>query len=325
MKLTLLEDFNVKNLIFESCQKKTPSDQITYYQSNIAIRYPDGSKGPLIMQLPRCFTYGVSQFDDKLSLSLILGEDRESMSTEHKHAVQVLNDLVAACKQFVLTEDVKNKIGEYDLEERDLKEMSFLKPQKDKDTKKPLLERPFMMNVKFMTKMNKETKGKDIISKLYTEGEFDENGNPVSADPTEFLNKQGTCVPLLKFESLFLGKKTKVVQVKVFECDMKLNDSGFKSLIRRVAPVIRTSTQPSAPAEDVDSPFEEEEETSEPVAKRLALMSTASDDENENGEQNEEDDDNDSVVSTPAPAPVVAPAPAPAAGPAKKVVGGRRK
>jgi hypothetical protein len=335
MKLTTIEEFNAKNLIFDTPkQKKVPEQDTTYHESNVSIRYPDGTKGPLIMQLPRCFTYGISnKFSDavdKLTLSIYLGEDRENMSEDHKRAATVLNDIVNACKQYTLTDDVKKMIGQYDLEERDLKGMSFLKPQKDRDTKKPLLDRPPTMNIKFMVRNDKETRSKEIVSKFYVEGEFDEAGNPVSTDPREYLNRQGTCIPVLKIESIFLGAKY-TVKAKIFECDIKANDTGFKSLIRRAAAPTVRMTLPSAAApieegeDDLMNEFnDDDEDTQEPVAKKLALMSTASDDEEETANNNDDDVvavGSPQVVSEPTPVPT----PTPVATSTKKVVAGRRK
>ena len=108
IQATPIDSFKASNLVFDPVTKRSiPDSDLSYYQSNISYRYPDGTKGPLIFQLPRCPTFGVSNkfgdSADKLSLSIVLGE-RENWSTEHKHAVDVLNSVVAACKAFTLTE-----------------------------------------------------------------------------------------------------------------------------------------------------------------------------------------------------------------------------
>ena len=236
IQLTLPENFNAKSLVFDQVQKRQiPDSEVSYYQANIKMRYPDGSEGPIIIQLPRCPTYGVSNkygdSADKLSLSIIIGE-KDNFSDEYKQAVKCLNDIVTACKTFTLTEEVKNKIGQYDLEERDLKDMSPLKFQRDKESKKLLSDKPPILNAKFACRNNKETKTKDIESKFYVEDEFDSNGCPVRIDPRECIGKSGYCTALIKIESIYYGTKTKL-QCKIYECDIKSNDSGFRSLLHR--------------------------------------------------------------------------------------------
>lgn len=319
IQLTQPSDFSASSVIFDKCSKRTvPNSDVAYYSANVKMRYPDGSEGPIIFQLPRCPTFGIgNKFGDsldKLSLSVILGE-KDYFGDEHKSAVKAINDLVQACKNFTLTDDVKNTIGQYELEERDLKNMSPLAFQRDRETKKLLLDKPPILNVKLMLENDKESGTKKVKSRFYNEDEYDEQGLPISVDPREYIGKFGYCTCLIKFESIYYGSKIKL-QVKIYECEMKTNDSGFKSLLRANKPMIKTSINTSALSaaavanDDVEDEQDDEEENSS-VAVSAQPQIYASDDEDV-----EETSSTPAVVE--APKPVVAVKPVRRTGAGKK-------
>lgn len=325
VQVTFPENFNVKSLIFDPVQKrKIPSDNPdekesasnTYHQINIRMRYPDGSEGPVILQLPRCPTFGINlgmngeTGANKLSLSVLLGE-RDNYSDEHKNAVRVLNEIALACKNQLMTETVRDALGlEEVLELRDLtgakKEISPIRPAKDKDTKKPLPMdvRPPTLYARMMVRNDKDSNSKMIASKFYEEGKFDAAGRPVEVDPRDFIGKMGFCTALIKFESIYLGGKYKI-QVKVFECDIKGQDNSFKSLIKRSAAPAPTAAAPSF-FDDVsyDNENEDEDEEETPVEAPKILV-----DADEEMQEDEEETNEPSPKRPPTPPPVVVSAP----------------
>lgn len=276
-QLTTPESFNPSSIIFEACTKRSIPDNpdMSYHQTNLKMKYPNGAEGPIIFELPRCPTFGISNkfgsTPDKLSLSIILGE-KDNFSEEHKSCINVINELVKVCKEYILTDEIKSTIGMFDLEDRDLKEFSPLKYQRDKDKNsktfgKLLTDKPPIFNAKMMVQKNKETKAKEITSRFYAEDEVDENGNPLVVDPHEYISKVGYCTTYVKIESIYFGAKIKL-QCKIYECIIKSNDTGFKSLINRNKTVIRTNNSSSAPdLEDYneDSQEEVQEEEKEPL------------------------------------------------------------
>jgi hypothetical protein len=262
-QLTQPEAFNEKSLIFDPIQKKKTPDNVDYHQASIRMKYPDGCEGPLILQLPRSPSYGISNkygdTADKLSLSIILGE-RDTIDDEHKLATDVINKILKAAKNFILTEENKTKLMKDELEERDLKNMSPLKLQRDRETKKLLASKPQILNVKMRTRNDKETKSKQITSVFYVEGEFDGKGNPLVTSPYDLIGKSGYCTACIIFESIYIGKDFKL-QAKVYECDYKANESGFKSLLRK--PGAPSSTSSLLKAVNMD--YDDEDE--EPISK----------------------------------------------------------
>jgi hypothetical protein len=321
-QLTSFESFKASNIIFDVCQKRNiPDSEVCYHQSNVQYRYADGTKGPLIFQLPRCPSFGVSNKygdgADKISLSLILG-DKDNYSEEHKRAVAVLQDVVQACKTYTLTEETKGKLGVYDLEERDLKDMTFLKLQKDKTTNKPYFDRPPVLNVKFSTRNNKETKVKEITSTFCNENDLDVNGEPKPCDPREFIAKPGTCVCLVRVDNIYYGTKYKI-QVKIYQADYKANETGFRSLIKRTQQIPQSFA--SLKAEDMDDFMGDEEDvdTETMVSIKPSIMPSAPavQDEDMNGDNDDDEDLPDGPVAPPQPQPVASPPAASAASSAK--------
>jgi hypothetical protein len=307
IQLTLCDQFNARNVIFDAPQKRMANDngkEVPYYNISIKIRYPDGSEGPLIIELPECFTWGVgdkygSSFD-KLSLSLNLGE--KEITEEHRVAINVINEIVAAAKKYLLIDDIKNKIGQYDLEESQLKKITPLKVPVDKDPSsktfgKPLTDKPPSLPIKFKTGKNKDTKELELVSGFWLEGEFHPDGSRVAANPLDFVGKQAYVTPLVSFENIYVGSSIKV-QVKLYECEIKEKDFGFKSLLRSVAParpVTPAAAVASAPAsianyrEDINDEEEEEEEETPVAAERPAIKDDDEVMQTEEAEEEEEE------------------------------------
>ena len=231
-QLSLPESFDVKNIIFEPVQaRKIPNSEINYHKCSLKMRYPDGSEGPILLQLPRCSTYGVSNHYgneyDQLSISMLIAESKDDCSDEHKQATQCINDIVQAVKTFTLTEEVKKKIGKYDLEMSELKTISPMTPSRDKDSKKPLLDKPWYLNVKLMTSTSNDgSKSKTCTSKFYSENDFAE------VDIKDYIDKRGHVTPIIKIEQIYYGTKPKLL-IKMYECQIKGNDTGFKSFFKR--------------------------------------------------------------------------------------------
>ena len=149
---------------------------------------------------------------------------------------------------------------------------------------------------------------KESISRFYNEGEFDERGNPIEVHPLEFIGKSGTCVPLIKVDKIFFGVNYKL-QVKIYQCDVRVNDTGFKSLIKRApTTVIRTSASATANnnlasyLDDDDVDMNDEEEVPAPAASAPVAE--------EDDEVNEADEDVEEVQSSPKRARSPSPPPA---------------
>jgi len=298
IQLTTIEQFNANNIIFDGYQKRSIQDgKISYHQCNIRMRYPDGSEGPLIIGLPRCPTFGVSNkygdTYDKLSLSIILGE-KDGSTEEQKSAIDMVKSIVDAAEKFSMTEDSKAAIGRYDLQLHHMEDMSPMKIQKDKETKRPLTNKPPILAAKFMVRNNKETEEKRLESRFYVEDEVDEEGRPLACDPHDYIQKMGYCTAYLKVESIYYGSKKFSLQIKVYECDIKSNETGFKSLLR---PSNKTIIRTSSKKEEISvEDFGMDDSNDDVEEDRPAIA-------NDEAESNEEEQEEEEHKREPSPPP----------------------
>ena len=244
LQISFPEDINISNIRFDEPVKKSFADNVDYWSSNIKIRYANGAIGDLVIQLPECPSWGISDkyamvpgkaeaAVEKVSLSITLGE-KDNFDGEYKTAIKAIEDVVKAVKKFILSDDVKNKIGKYDLEENDLKGISPLKYKRDPMTKKLRFDLPPSLYVKFMTKFvgDKDNKYKIVETKFYDENVLDENGEPSVAEWQTFLNQQGYCTPVIKVEKIHFGKDISLM-FKVYQVDYRMNNTSYRSLIDR--------------------------------------------------------------------------------------------
>src|SRR5690606_21146840 len=137
---------------------------------------------------------------------------------------QVFNNIIDKCKDHLVS--IRDNLGLYDLTREDsmLKNCNPLKYKKDKG--KIVQGVPPILGVKLMSKKN------EIVSLFH-----DEHGNKI--DPMTLVKKYCNVVAAIKFESIYIGKLI-AIQVKLYEAQVKLIDSGLKSLLS-VQPVDKVS------------------------------------------------------------------------------------
>lgn len=292
------QQFNIKNVSFDPITKRTfngDKGEMSFFQSNIKIRYPNGHEGPLMLVLPRCTTFGIStkysDLIDKVSFSIKIS-NRDMYTEEHKRIVQIINEVVQAAKNFTLTDESKAKLGQYDLEERDLKDISPLKYQKDPETKRIRLDLPPVINPKLMCVFKKDLGKKVCETVLCNEAILDENGWPTQVDPFSFVSKNGLCTPVIKIESIYYGAKYKI-QLKLYQADVSVADNGFKNFLvrqqedrnKRFKSNDDTSMHPVASIEPEEEPELMDSDAEEPVQEAVKPDVSMEDDEEEEADE----------------------------------------
>jgi hypothetical protein len=239
-----IQNLNVNNIRFDEPQEKYTPDKISYYSSVIKVRTASGAMTDLYLVLPKCPSYGLSDkyaHDEKtgavdigkISLSLTFGRSHSEYGTDseiYKQAVQSMENLVKACKKFILTDEVKNKIGKYDLEENDLKSFNPLKYKRDDKTKKLRFDvppsvylKPIVLNKKSKDKKD-STDEKVIMTKFFIGDSDDEFPSWQS-----LIGKAGTAQCVLKVERIYFGKDISL-QIKLFQVAYVANMDPFKQL-----------------------------------------------------------------------------------------------
>jgi hypothetical protein len=115
-------------------------------------------------------------------------------------------------------------------------------------------------------------KKKICTSQFYAEGKYNADGSPQIVDIKDYIDKRGHVTPIIKIEQIYYGTKPKVL-VKIYECEIAGENTGFKSFFKRAAPSATTATPAenfgSEDFEDEDDqdrmPFLEESSTSRPL------------------------------------------------------------
>jgi len=247
-QLTQVYGYNTNNMIFSKpiVSNVANSTQMTYKRILISTKNPDNTHGDLVISTERLFSFGVGtrnpEGDPKDGYQLTLSmHNRDNPTQKELEWIQVFNNIIDKCKDHLVS--IRDNLGLYDLTREDsmLKNCNPLKYKKDKG--KIVQGVPPILGVKLMSKKN------EIVSLFH-----DEHGNKI--DPMTLVKKYCNVVAAIKFESIYIGKLI-AIQVKLYEAQVKLIDSGLKSLLS-VQPVDKVSicnTESSNPFEDDDIPY----------------------------------------------------------------------
>ena len=248
-QLTLASGYDINNIIFsdvqhESIPKSVP--QINYKRIMIRTKNSDGTIGDLIMPTEKLFSFGISENTNKETgkvngyvMPLCL-HTRDGATKEEKDWSETFTAIVEKCKDHLLAN--KEEIEYFDLERNDLKKLNPLYYKREKG--------------KIVTGTGPTLYAKLIVSKkqdnkiltMY----FDFNGD--SVDPLTLLGKYCYAKSAVKIESIFIGNRISL-QVKLYECEVKLMETGMKQLLRRPKAQQRVLTS------NTSKPLEEKSET----------------------------------------------------------------
>ena len=273
-QLTTASGFDTKRMIFSDAQSGTiPNSQpaINYKRINISTRNEDGTTGELILPTSQLFSFGVSENTDMATKKVngyvmpLCLYSKDGATQEEKDWVDTFNNIVEECKSHL----VKNKeeIEQYDLTTNDLKKFNPLYYKKDKGKIVEGFGPTLYAKLIVSKKQNK-------IITMY----FDYNGDPLEA--LELIGKYCHTRSAVKIESIFIGNKISL-QVKLYECEVKILETGMKRLLRRPTAQKRVLTTKKV------NPM------SKPESK--------DDDDDSDSDGSINDSDNDSVVTPPLP------------------------
>lgn len=225
-QLTTASGYKTTNMIFSDVQSGSiPNSQpaINYKRINISTKYSDGTSGDLIIPTEELFSFGVSE-NKNMETGKVTGHvmplclyNRDGPTQEQKDFVTTFNGCVEACRKYLL--DNREEIEKYELEASDLKKLNPLYYKKEKgkvvEGTGPTL---------YAKLINSKKQGK-ILSMF-----FDYNGDDV--DPLSLIGKYCYAKSAIKFESIFIGNKISL-QIKLYETEVKIVETGMKRLLRR--------------------------------------------------------------------------------------------
>lgn len=249
-QLTQVPNLNTDNLIFSKPVVSTiaGSAQMTYNRITISVKNPDGTCGNLVVCTEKLFSFGVGTNalnDDpkdgyRISLSM---HARDAPSDAEMAWIAGFNKIVEKCKQHLL--QVKDQVGLFKLSETHSLFDAFnpVKYKIDKKTGDVVKDMPPILSVKLVSR-----KG-EIVS-LFN----DERGNKM--DPMSLFKKTCHMRAAIRVEAIFITAKCVALQLRLHEAQVKVADTGFKSLL---APIASPESRETKSPLDDDDEFEDDD------------------------------------------------------------------
>ena len=255
-QLTSAIGYDTKRMIFSTpLSGSIPNTPINYKRILISTKNEDGTVGDLILPTEQLFSFGVSENvnpDTKKVNGYVMPlclYNRDGPSKNEKAWVETFNNIVERCKDHII--ENREEIEMYDLTRPELKKLNILYYKREKgkivEGTGPTLYAKLIVS----KKQNK------IITMF-----FDYDGEPI--DPLNLLGKYCFTKSAVKIESIFIGNKISL-QVKLYECEVKLMETGMKRLLRRPAArqrVLTADTKSVNPMNDTKDDSDDDDEGS---------------------------------------------------------------
>ena len=233
-QLSFPDSYDVNRMVFSKAIKgaaKTGEGdpQIKFSRIMINTQNNDGSIGELIFPTSELFSFGVSTNTAQdgsgkingYSLPLCLW-NKDAPTSIEKAFSSKLEEIVEKCKDHLLLDSTKEETEKYDLERTELKKLnSFIYWKRDKGK---IVEGT---GPTLYPKLIESKKNNKIITTL-----FDSQGNEIN--PMDLIGKFCYVKAAIKIESIFIGAKI-ALQVKVYEAEVRMIESGTKRLLPRSA------------------------------------------------------------------------------------------
>jgi hypothetical protein len=183
------------------------------------------------MATDEIYSFGVNINLDEKNKDLVTGytmplclHNKNGPSESEKEFVETFNRIVEKCKDHII--ENKDSLDQYSLERSELKKICnslyYKRDPKNKakimDGVGPTLYAKLIFNKK-----------KNEIDTTFFNSQTGEEVNPM-----DLIEKHCFAKAVIKFESIFIGNKISL-QVKLYECEVKMIDSGRKKLLPRPA------------------------------------------------------------------------------------------
>ncbi|CAH3016605.1 unnamed protein product [Porites evermanni] len=216
MQLSSYENITQENIIFnETKEYKVKDSKIKYKRIPIEVKYLNGKKGPLVIETPVLFSFGVNekknQETNKLvgySIPVCLWAKDSEPSSKEKAFFDVINNVTTLSQKHL-----ENEYGP-DLASS-LSSPFYYKQEEymDKKGKKKTRINPSSSPVLY-AKLIYSEKSKKILSLFKTKGRKDLN-------PFKYINQYCNVKMALIIEGIFISKTVTSLQIKVHECYIK--------------------------------------------------------------------------------------------------------
>ena len=216
MFLTSYENLTQDNIIFKEAKEfKVKDSKIKYKRIPIEIKYSNGKKGPLVIETPFLFSFGVNEKKNQETKKLIgysipvclWAKDSEPNNKE-KAFLDVINNVTTLSQKHL-----ENEYGA-DLASTLTSPLYHKKEEyMDKKGKKKTRIDPSSLPV-FYAKLIYSEKSKKILSLFKGKGGKDLN-------PFKYIDQYCNVKLALIIEGIFISKTVTSLQIKVHECYVK--------------------------------------------------------------------------------------------------------
>ena len=285
-QLHSIHNYNADNMFFSEPEAQVvPGEKpINYHRINIYTKNQNsdgslsGTKGKLLLTLPRLFCFGVNaNMDENKKLNghsvTLCMWNRDAVSEEELKTTELLEKIIQKCKDKVYAS--KKELKQPKMEKSDLKKLDkLLSWKEDEDGNRVPGVGPYMKVKLDEYKERKDNSGNvfphTVNTVFYSEDEKDEQGYPLEINPLEYItdkNNKKFCylTPVVKIDNIYIGGTTITIQCKITESFVAEAQKGQQKLLldnyKKSIQQEKVETKPSKPAtDDLDDEEEEEEE-----------------------------------------------------------------
>ena len=216
MQLTSIQDLSPQSIIFKEAKEyKVKDSKIKYKRIPIETVYHNGNKGPLVIETPFLFSFGVTEKKDQstnklvgYSIPVCLWEKDSSPNLKEEQFYRFLCKITEICQQH-LEDEYGPEIASSLSDPLYYKQIEYTDKKGKKKTKKDSSAAPVLY-----AKLIYSDKLKKILSLFNVKGKKKVN-------PFNYLNQYCNVKMALVIEGIFMSKTVTSLQIKVHECYIK--------------------------------------------------------------------------------------------------------
>ena len=216
MQLTSIQDLSPQGIIFNEAKEYNVKDsKIKYKRIPIETVYPNGDKGPLVIETPFLFSFGVTEKKDQntnklvgYSIPVCLWEKDSRPNLKEEQFYNFICKITEICQQH-LEEDYGPDVASSLSDPLYYKQVEYTDKKGKKKTKKDSSAAPVLY-----AKIIYSEKLKKILSLFRMKGKKKVN-------PFNYLNQYCNVKMALIIEGIFMSKTVTSLQIKVHECYIK--------------------------------------------------------------------------------------------------------
>jgi len=221
--------YNVENMTFSKVQiQKIGDTGMTSKRINIGTKNDDGTEGELVFITEKLFSFGVCENTDQKTGQIngytmpICLHSKDGATEEEQALTDTLEQIIEKCKDYLV--DNKKELKMKDLERSDLRKLNPIYYKKNADGEILDGATPTLYAKLIVSKKNGQNK---IIT------EFFDSVTGESFNALDLIGKYCYTRAVIKIESLFLGSLKVSLQIKLYEAEVSLINSGVKRLLSR--------------------------------------------------------------------------------------------